>query len=452
MDPDGRGLGGLLFGMRAPVSRRDYALVGFGLMALKYAVDATAVHVVTGETWTPLDYLVPMQELRGRKLAGAPAWLPFALALWTLPFLWVGASMTIRRALDAGLSGWVGLLFLVPLVNYATMLLLCGLPSRPEAPTALEPVGRRVDDRIRSALSAVVAALVLVVGMVLFTVHVTSYGYSLFMAVPFLLGTACAVIHNHPRPTSLRETLLVAAFAVVLAGCALLLFALEGVVCILMALPLAMPLALGGALVGWKLTARARARPTGIVLGVALLPLLAFIEGRSAAPVEFEVVTALEVDAPPSRVWADVVSFEELPPPRRWLFATGIAYPVRARIEGTGVGAVRHCEFSTGDFVEPITRWEEPGRLSFDVVAQPDPMEEWSFYDGLRPPHLERAFRTLRGEFRLVPLEGGRTRLEGSTWYALDIRPAWYWRGVSEPILHAIHRRVLEHVAARSER
>ena len=43
-------------------------------------------------------------------------------------------------------------------------------------------------------------------------------------------------------------------------------------------------------------------------------------------------------------------------------------------IEGEGVGAVRHCVFSTGAFVEPITIWNEPRHLRFDVTAMPEPM------------------------------------------------------------------------------
>ena len=54
------------------------------------------------------------------------------------------------------------------------------------------------------------------------------------------------------------------------------------------------------------------------------------------------------------------MTFQELPEPTDWLFRVGIAYPMRARIQGTGVGAVRYCEFSTGAFIEPIEVWKEP--------------------------------------------------------------------------------------------
>ena len=41
---------------------------------------------------------------------------------------------------------------------------------------------------------------------------------------------------------------------------------------------------------------------------------------------------------------------------------------------------------------------------------------------------------------------------EGTTWYYHDLRPAFYWRWWSNAIVHAIHRRVLNHVRAEAEK
>jgi hypothetical protein len=163
------------------------------------------------------------------------------------------------------------------------------------------------------------------------------------------------------------------------------------------------------------------------------------------------VVSTIEVDAPAEIVWRHVVSFSELTEPPRWFFRLGIAYPVRATLEGRGVGAVRLCEFSTGAFVEPITAWEEPRRLAFDVTAQPPPLIELSPYRSVHPPHVDGYFRSRRGEFRLVPLPGQRTRLEGSTWYELDMAPPLYWRLWADAIIRVIHYRVLAHIKRLAE-
>lgn len=52
----------------------------------------------------------------------------------------------------------------------------------------------------------------------------------------------------------------------------------------------------------------------------------------------------------------------------------------------------------------------------------------------------------------MVPLPHERTRLEGSTWYTLDMSPAPYRSLWSDALIHQIHARVLEHVKRLSER
>ena len=78
-------------------------------------------------------------------------------------------------------------------------------------------------------------------------------------------------------------------------------------------------------------------------------------------------------------------------------------------------------------------------------------MRELSPYRAIRPPHLDGAFRARRGEFRLVALPDGRTRLEGSTWYTLELAPGGYWRLWADLLVHAIHARVLAHVKRLAE-
>src|SRR5205823_8636296 len=98
----------LWFSFHELVDRRTYLVHGAGLMLIKYGVDAAVVWAFTHRLWTPLTYLNPVWTLREELLRGAPAWLAPALVLWTLPFLWIGVSMTLRRAADAGRSPWWG--------------------------------------------------------------------------------------------------------------------------------------------------------------------------------------------------------------------------------------------------------------------------------------------------------------------------------------------------------
>src|SRR5262249_1878008 len=158
-----------------------------------------------------------------------------------------------------------------------------------------------------------------------------------------------------------------------------------------------------------------------------------------------------EIDVPPQTVWDHVVSFPELPAPEDWLFRAGVSYPLRAEIHGRGTGAVRHCIFSTGTFVEPIEDWDEPRVLSFRVEEQPEPMQEWSPY-AIHPPHLDGYLVSRRGQFRLVALPDGRTRLEGTTWYTNRMWPESYWQLWSDASIHPIRLRVLNHIKQTAER
>ena len=237
--------------------------------------------------------------------------------------------------------------------------------------------------------------------------------------------------------------------AALTATLALLLLGLEGLICVVMTLPLAMPL---GAIGAWLVY---RFEPSTDALHITMLllvPSATLTWDIKAPPPVFEVRTEITIAASPEQVWKHVVAFPDLPEPQDWFFHTGLAYPKRARIEGSGVGATRYCEFSTGPFVEPIEVWDEPRLLSFSVTENPAPMREWSPYGQILPKHLHGYLISKRGQFRLTRLSNGHTLLEGTTWYQHGLWPAEYWRWWSDAIIHRIHLRVLNHVRALAER
>jgi hypothetical protein len=78
-------------------------------------------------------------------------------------------------------------------------------------------------------------------------------------------------------------------------------------------------------------------------------------------------------------------------------------------------------------------------------------MKEWTPWRSVHPPHLDRFLVSEAGQFKLTPLPGGRTRLEGTTWYRHHMWPAAYWQLWSDHIIHEIHHRVLGHIKFQSE-
>ncbi len=239
------------------------------------------------------------------------------------------------------------------------------------------------------------------------------------------------------------------------AGAGIVAVAIEGIFCLAMAAPIALLLATLGALIAYFVQNRRWSggpAHAGLAMLLLCVPLLMGAEYVSPQmEPQFEVHTQIEVAAPPEKVWKQVVSFAKIPPPREWLFRVGVAYPIRAEILGQGVGAERHCVFSTGAFVEPIEVWDEPRLLKFSVTSNPPPMQEWTPYRHIAPLHLRGYFISNGGQFLLTPLADGRTRLEGTTWYRHSMWPATYWRLWSDAIVHEIHLRVLRHVKGLAE-
>lgn len=308
-----------------------------------------------------------------------------------------------------------------------------------------------MDERPRKwaaiGVSSLVAGLLTVWGIY----GIGEYGIALFVLTPIFIGGLSAVIYGYRRKVTRWAAIKTGFWALGLCMAVLIICAMEGLICIAMAAPPAILFTWIGSMLGYELV-RTIPRNTSLLLLLLAcsIPSLSFIE-KKYPPSLTAVTTTIEIEASKETVWKQVIAFPELPEPTSLIFKAGIAYPINATIAGRGVGAVRHCNFNTGSFVEPITVWDEPRLLKFDVAEQPAPLKELNFWD-VKAPHLHDYFVSKQGRFRLIPLSNGNTLLEGTTWYYHNIKPAIYWRQWSTFIIHKIHLRVLEHIKQQSEK
>lgn len=277
-----------------------------------------------------------------------------------------------------------------------------------------------------------------------------SYGMALFILTPLFIGAAPALLYGYKRSIRQYQAVQLGFLALGVFTLWLIFYAIEGVICIAMVAPLGLLMTWVGAMIGFAIhQLNSNNTPNVLLILLALIPTLGFIE-KDWRPTLSPVVTSIDIDAPPATVWKNVVAFPQLDKPTEFIFKTGIAYPINATITGNGIGAIRHCNFTTGSFVEPITVWDEPRLLRFDVLEQPTPMKELSFWD-IDAPHLHDFFVSKQGQFKLIALPDGKTRLEGTTWYYHNIKPDIYWRLWSDLIVHKIHERVLKHIKKTAE-
>lgn len=467
------------------VDRGPYIFYGVTLSGIKYGIDTFISSVFFHKPWSFLNYIMPGQSIDLLALQPADLFYLLVMLTFSLPFIWTGTMLTLRRLRGAGLPGWLVKLFFVPVVNFVMFVTLCIMPTQEEpgiklpsledqrlerppdsiaqqtdshgVPIKAEPVPivYSKEERSRSALFALcttvpAAALLLWTG----TIWMQSYGWWLFIALPFAMGMVPAYLYGKDYPRSFKECFLVSMTAVTLFGISIFFFAWEGALCLLMAAPIGYALAVIGCWLGWSM--QRRALPSDerkLIMSwlVIALPLLMGAEySQPRVPPVCAVTTSIVIAAPPEKVWPNIIAFPELKPPDEPLFYTGIAYPVGATISGRGPGAVRKCRFSTGAFIEPITVWQEPELLKFSVTAQPEPMREWSWNHEIQPAHLHGYLDIHGGQFALKPIQNAdgsvSTEVRGTTWYQNNMFPASYWKLWTDYIMHEIHSRVLRHI------
>ena len=446
------------------VSRVDYVQTGIAGIVVKVVLDYLVVTQLFHRVWTPWIYWRPFAMVENiRQLGGTDAIYAACMLTLALPFVWVGVSMTVRRLRDANQPVWLACLFFVPVVNLALFAALSVGPSNePDLQHGLHLENARSPLRwapqsgpASILFSVVVAALIGLAFTAVGTGVLLNYGWGLFVGLPFCTGLLAVLLYSLPQPRELRECMLVSILPLVLLAVLILAVALEGLICILMAAPIAVALGAMGGYLGYSIqSARWGRRNSTVMLSVALMLTPSAYGLEQMLPPQtatYMVKSSIDVNASPEAVWQQVIAFSEIPAPEEMIFRAGVAYPIRAEIHGSGPGAVRYCMFSTGPFVEPIEVWQEPTLLRFRVTANPAPMNELSPYSHIEPPHLHGYFESHQGQFQLTELPDGRTHLEGTTWYSHALWPQVYWRHWSDYIIHTIHMRVLKHIKTEAE-
>jgi uncharacterized membrane protein YhaH (DUF805 family) len=450
-----------LWSWEGTMDRGPYALVGLIGFAVKHNLDRLVATIVFHRKWDLFNYWIPLDRaVRITSLAPADRTFLATMLVLSIPFIWVGVVLTMRRLRATGLPAWLVVLFFAPYLNLLFFITLCIYPSQRSdvAPRSLRIGGSRILKRIIPESNWGSAAIALVITSALgaaateLSVNALAiYGWGLFVALPFCLGLFSVLLYRYHRPRSLRSCLAVASLSVVLLGALLLAFAVEGLICLVMATPIALVLAWIGGSMGYAIQQKHWDHvQTGAAFGAIVLFVPLVMGTEALKPRELpllQVSTQIEIAAPPETVWHFLVSFPTLPRPTEWPFRVGIAFPIRSTLMGSGLGAQRECQFSSGQFIEPIQVWEENRRLRFSISGEPLVMEELSPYGHIHTRHIDgQYFQAQDAEFVLTRLPNGHTLLAGTSRYRNRMWPVAYWSLWSDAIVHEIHLRVFRHI------
>jgi hypothetical protein len=244
----------------------------------------------------------------------------------------------------------------------------------------------------------------------------------------------------------------------VLGGCAAAMLALlEGLICVVMFLPLGLVVATAGGILG-GLTARLlrqrRARHVSVACVVFLPFLVAPWEQRVFHELELrQVENVVEIQAPASVVWHNIERVRAIRPeelPSSWSHSIGFPDPVEATLSHEGVGGVRDASFTKGVlFIETVDVWEPEQRLAFSIRAQTERIPATTLDEHVRVggPY----FDVLRGQYRLEPLGNGKTRLHLSSQHRVSTDFNWYAHLWTDAIMADLQQRILQVVKHRCE-
>ena len=262
--------------------------------------------------------------------------------------------------------------------------------------------------------------------------------FSEFIIIPILMGIISAWFWRNLELPARQRTLysVYNVFLIILLSYWLLS---EGVICLVIVSPLIMCFVAGGVFMGDLMFKKNNQK-----LNVSIIAALMFVfitDSLSTHNYENMVSDTITVNAPPDKVWKNVVAFKRIKQPDKyWLFRIGMPSPVESTVTGYYEGAGRKCIFSNGYiFDEKIATYQPGVNLTFDVTHQP------------RDPEIMNHIDILRGQFLLKDNHDGTTTLTGNSWYRLYVFPVWYYDIWAESITRNVHLRVMEHIKELSE-
>src|SRR5215469_15680027 len=281
------------FSFGGQIGRPTYALWSLGIFFSQHLVTLIAYWAYSLPL--PFDrphgawsfFITPLRALA--TLHRAPDLILILALGYLLIVAWALAALSFRRAANANISEWIAAAAIAPVVQIPVILILCLAPPRTsDAGLRTADTG----DEWPTAWSAAAQGTIAGFGLTLASVAVGAlvfgtYGYGMFVISPFVIGAIAGYLGNRRQDIGLDKTLILVAGATALGGIALLVFALEGIVCLILASPLGFGVALVGGALGRAIALYTRRTRRQTLPALALLPLVFAVENVMPATTSF---------------------------------------------------------------------------------------------------------------------------------------------------------------------
>jgi len=230
---------------------------------------------------------------------------------------------------------------------------------------------------------------------------------------------------------------------------------LEGLICIVLVVPVFMLAAMAGGLAGGALHNYGRVNDATLP-ALALLPFLLgpLEQGLPPQRSEQTVTTTLHVAAPPDVVFDRLLDVRGIRPDELGFSVVhliGLPRPLEAEMRGSGPGAVRTSRWEKNVWFQEVITASEPGRAlryRFVVPAGAIPREALDEHVEINGAYFE----LVDGAYTLAPAPGGGTALSLTTRFVNKSRLTTYGNLWGRLVLGDFHRAILVLMKSRAER
>ncbi|UOR06862.1 polyketide cyclase [Hymenobacter aerilatus] len=291
------------------------------------------------------------------------------------------------------------------------------------------------DKSFRTA--AIISFVFLSLGFTLLHYGLVAYGWAFFILLPVVTGVAIGALPNRKWAHIGLLTSLAIFFLLLLVG------QLEGMICVLMALPLVVSCLFLGSVVT-HLVRRRQELPDRNSLPVLVLPFLFFLLSAPAEkalenrPAVVAVRTDILLPYSAAQVYEQIKSVDTLDAPKPFLLQIGLPIPQKCVLEREAVGARRICYFSGGQIVERVTELHPGEILRMDVVRYQLTGRKWlGFKEAI---------------YLFEQVDAHQTRLSRITTYTSELKPRTYWQPLEQLGISQEHQYVFDNLRQDLER
>lgn len=283
-------------------------------------------------------------------------------------------------------------------------------------------------------ISIIISSTFLSLGFLLLHFELVGYGFSFFVFLPFALGYAIG--RSTIKKISLWGLIvsLIIFFILLIAG------SLEGMVCVLMALPLIIAAIALGILVKYFVKKYQKTRKKESHIKSSILPFCIFMFfGIAEAELTkndkevVEIKSEIILPYSPMEVYEAIKSVDTLDAEKPFLMKLDLPIPLKCILEDEKVGGIRTCYFEGGEIVERVTELDKGKLLKMDVIDYQLTGRKW--------------FEFNEAIYTFEELDNGNCNMTRITTYSSELYPRFYWEPFEKIGIEQEHEYVFRNLA-----